>query len=514
MSDRGVLSAGTWRPAVLSASTVLLLSVPGILALATFSDAAVSAAVGLATGCCLAVASRLVTMPDRRLVNAVGVGCSLLAGVGALATVGSAVAIQTGGPPTLPLPPLRVAPFVLGVAGLATGFGSPAVLWGLGPTEEIETAMSKLVVVAAVPLGALGILVVSATVGTLPDPFKPLTTALFGDDVRLITGVLVTAGMGVTLAVLGRWAFHTVPLLELAHEKWEPSIEIAHTVFDRGAWLLAGISVGLGVGVPVALRLTGPATYPAVATTATDIARLSVSESVRTALAVGIAVSVTTLLVVKTVWRGINNHWVRRFPTVWIATGGGVVGLAVALQGSLGARLTTQARERLGIGQELFVEGIRVPVTELTTGLAAGSLVLLLGIWTLSMVASASKFRVISDRMGSQLATLGVFLAAVGAAISGAHLAVVAGGVALSLLVWDVAEYATTLGVEIGRQAETRRAELVHLAGGGLVAVASTASALGTSRAVAIVPRLPQTAALLTVSAAVVGTILLATTAR
>ncbi|WP_224267862.1 DUF7519 family protein [Haloprofundus salinisoli] len=62
-----------------------------------------------------------------------------------------------------------------------------------------------------------------------------------------------------------------------------------------------------------------------------------------------------------------------------------------------------------------------------------------------------------------------LFVGTVAVAEADAHPLVVVAGVAASVFVWDAGDYATRLGRELGREAETRRAELVHLTGSALV---------------------------------------------
>ncbi|KTG08826.1 hypothetical protein AUR64_13485 [Haloprofundus marisrubri] len=68
-----------------------------------------------------------------------------------------------------------------------------------------------------------------------------------------------------------------------------------------------------------------------------------------------------------------------------------------------------------------------------------------------------------------------LFVGTVAAAEADAHPLVVVGGIAASIFVWDAGDYAARLGRELGRGAETRRAELVHLTGSALVGLVGLA---------------------------------------
>jgi hypothetical protein len=79
---------------------------------------------------------------------------------------------------------------------------------------------------------------------------------------------------------------------------------------------------------------------------------------------------------------------------------------------------------------------------------------------------------------GFTLSAIALFAVALGVgALGGAPLAVIC-GVAGAMLVRDFGEHATGLGLSVGRDGETRDAELVHLTGSSLVAGAGVAVAL------------------------------------
>jgi hypothetical protein len=85
----------------------------------------------------------------------------------------------------------------------------------------------------------------------------------------------------------------------------------------------------------------------------------------------------------------------------------------------------------------------------------------------------------VSDRArGFTLAATTLFVTALGVGTLGATPAVVVLGVAAAMLVWDFGDHATGLGRSVGRDGETRDAELVHLTGSTLVAGAGVAVAL------------------------------------
>ena len=109
--------------------------------------------------------------------------------------------------------------------------------------------------------------------------------------------------------------------------------------------------------------------------------------------------------------------------------------------------------------------------------------------------------------MGVQSTSAGVFVAATGAAIAGMSAPVVIAGVAASLFVWDLGEFATTLAREIGRAGDGFGSELIHIVGGSVLAIGSVAVGIVTMYAVDSVPPVSSTVALLATVTAVVGTL-------
>jgi predicted membrane protein len=114
-------------------------------------------------------------------------------------------------------------------------------------------------------------------------------------------------------------------------------------------------------------------------------------------------------------------------------------------------------------------------------GLTAGVLALAtVGIFALYL-SFALGF--VSDRVaGPALAGGGLFLAAAFAGTLNVSLWLVLGSLIAALVVWDAGEFATTLGEEVGRQAKTRRVELLHALGALSVGVLGAALATGLTR--------------------------------
>jgi hypothetical protein len=79
---------------------------------------------------------------------------------------------------------------------------------------------------------------------------------------------------------------------------------------------------------------------------------------------------------------------------------------------------------------------------------------------------------------GFTLGAVTLFVAALAVGTLGGTPLVVVLGVAAAMLVWDFGDHAAGLGLSVGRDGETRDAELVHLTGSTLVAGAGVAVAL------------------------------------
>jgi hypothetical protein len=82
-----------------------------------------------------------------------------------------------------------------------------------------------------------------------------------------------------------------------------------------------------------------------------------------------------------------------------------------------------------------------------------------------------------TETAGYSLASAGLFVGVVFAATLDVPTWLVLGGVVASLLVWDAGRFGTTLGREVGSDADTRSIELVHAGGTALVGVAAAAVA-------------------------------------
>lgn len=113
---------------------------------------------------------------------------------------------------------------------------------------------------------------------------------------------------------------------------------------------------------------------------------------------------------------------------------------------------------------------------------------------------------------GYGLAATGLFLGTVAAGTVDASPLVVFAGIGASLLVWDLGRFGTSLGREIGPDADTRDVELIHASGTLLVGLLGAAGAWGvTGLETAVdVAAVPTTVALLLIGTGVVFLLLAA----
>jgi hypothetical protein len=105
------------------------------------------------------------------------------------------------------------------------------------------------------------------------------------------------------------------------------------------------------------------------------------------------------------------------------------------------------------------------------------------------------------------LGVLGLVLGVLVAGAAGAPAELLLVSAAASAVAWDVADQAVSLGEQVGRRADTARAEFVHAAGSALVATVAVAAAYLVFRTVAGGP-------VLALALLLLGAILLASVLR
>lgn len=508
--DGSRLPAVNWRPTRTAGAASVAVAVLATLALSAVVGAPVPTLVGLLAGLCVAGAVWAAAVAERRVATLAAGALATAGGVAAVAALLAAVVTQTAWPPTPPLPFLAFAPFALAVAGGLAGFGALASLWSVSPGEGAGVAVRRLAVVWLVPAAALALEVFHPPLDPAFELFGLVADAALareGPVVRAgtagprVTGFLLLVSVA---AVAVRAALGRLPLVELADERRRDAVAAAVGRSRRVLGVLALLGGALGVvGVAV-----GPERYAALSPALRwMLIAVTTSTGLRWAL-VAVALAGTVGAVVPRAVRAAASDRFRPgyLPVASLLAGGLLVAAVVPLHAPLGRLAVERASSEAG-RRFLLLLFESLGSFAVVTGVVV--LGLTLAGWLLLAVWGLGGLGFLEESTGVQLASAGVLVAAVAAAIGGAHLAVVVGGVAASLLVWDLGEFAATMGAELGRDGRTRRGELVHAGGGVLLAGLGGLVALGVAVAVDVVPSHPTPVAVLVAAAAVFGTVLL-----
>jgi hypothetical protein len=506
------LPESNWRPMPTASLAAVLVAVLVTGGLAVAVGAGLAGAIGLLAGGCLAGAVWTTAVSERRVAALGGSALAAASGLGVLAAVLRAVAVQTAWPPVPPVPYLEIAPFVAVASGIVTGFGAPAALWGLTPTDDAGRAGRRTVVVGLVPSVALG-----ASLGAVP--WERLR-AVAGIAAELLLARGVAAGPALQVPQLGglfllggvtalalRVALGVVPVVELAGEA---SVQTAEAVVGRLRFALGFVAVaggGLGVVTALAGGAVGALLSAAPPPTGDLLLSLGVSTAVRAGLAGTVLACCGVVLAVRSVRAAASSEF--RPGSVPVAASAGGLGLVGAawvghprVQSLAVETASTESGRRFLLRAFESIGSLSVTLGAVAVCVLAAALLLL-------SVRMAGALRFVGELAGVQFAAAGVLLGAIGAGIAGVDPLVVAGGVAASLLVWDLGEFGATLGGEIGRLGRTRRGELVHVAGGTILAGAAVLVTAGVRAGIAALPTAPGAPAVVVTAAAAVGIVAL-----
>jgi len=492
-----------WNPTRASAAIALLGTVVGVGLLSGVAGVGAGVLVAAAGAVGFAVALGLLTAESWRVSGTLAASLLVVPAGGAVAAgIGYELLVQFAA--SFPAPnrtrvvgqTLRILGVgaVLGGCTLAV-FGAAASVrrvatgetlgrcWGL----VVRTAVAPVAVAVALAGSALATESGAVPVDRIVDRVSSGVTGwLFapeatGPEVGSFAAVFAAASVATYRAL------RALPTRELAGDATVGDVEVAALAdaVDRAAvWLatvaLAALPIALLVGLAVptdALRAAlPPAAFESLADVTTD-------SGLRRGL-VGLTVGALAVAVALRVVRGSA-----RAPTAdllvgyapyaagvglvaasWVAGDRVLDGLLGFVAGRLDAALAGQFRQLSGqvvafYGPETVVVGLVALVAFLA---ALGVFAVWLG-FALGVVADAVG--------GPSLAGGGLFVAAAFAGTVDAPLWAVLAGLALALAVWDAGEFATTLGAEVGRRADTRRVELLHAVGtvsvGGLALVAA-----------------------------------------
>lgn len=512
-SRGGEISATNWQPTLPTTTTAAVVAVVSTLALATLTGHVLVALLGVATGIALAVTVAAVGTGGYRLTVAAGGLLATVTGLGLLGCFGAAVIVQVAWPPTPPFGTLAAAPFLIVGAGLTTGFGVVTALRDLSPTRDAGYTAFRLLSVGFVPVVAIavdwwqplnspGADLIAARFGQLIRPPQPTSyaAAALPRFVEFVALWFVTAA--VLYIAVGR-----LPLVELTRESNRQSVRRVRDSIRQGLRMVMAVAL---VTEFCALVVVSSSVVPLEELPADVVGRLlaiSYAPFPRRLFVGGIALGIISLLVVRLV-RMVASRRLRPtyLPLAPLAVGSLLTAVAVVGHEPAAAavleRSTTDTAQRML--RELFA-------TVGSFALVTGAILLGLAIAASAAVSVSLVHAVglLGRDSGTQLAGSGVFLAAIAAGISTVPIPAVLVGVAVSLYVLDLGEFATTLGQEIGRAGTSRRAEIVHSAGGAVLAVSTVVLGIGTLAAISRLPRLPAPPTAVAVVAASVGTLLL-----
>jgi hypothetical protein len=386
---------------------------------------------------------------------------------------------------------------------------------GVGPNRPTPTAAAAAL---AAVLGTLGVAVaVDGAVPGLAGLFTGacLATALWATaETDYGTAIPVAGAFGALAGLAGIAGPLAVAVVRVP---WPPIPPIDYLPFAPFAAFGAAVLVGFGALTVVAGSTTTADAGPAgsrilVVAIVPAVGLLVVAPAPPPNVAV-LAVLLVGLAPVAARLTRAGGDEVRLGPSLFVyALTGTVLSLAVlTLAGRAEAIVIAAADTETGR------QVLREWFAALGTGGAAlavlAAALALSGLFLLG-VRVGDRLDLFGDAAGVQFASLGVFAAAIAAAVDGLHPVAVFGAVAVSLLVWDLGEFAATLGREVGRGGDTRRGELVHAVGALAVAGVSVLAATVVVWTASVVPSAPAPVLVVATLAAAVGTLLLFVTLR
>ena len=507
------ISPTNWHPTRPTTTAAAIVAVGSVLGLATLTGDALVALLGVIAGITLAVTVAAVGSGNRRLIVVAGGLLATLTGVGLLGSVAAALIVQVAWPPTPPYDTLAAAPFLIVGAGLCTGFGVVTALRDLSPARDAGYTALRLLSVGFVPavavaidwwqpLNSAGARLLAARFDQLLRPTQPVSdvSAVLPQFVEVVALWFVT--MIVLYVAVGR-----LPVVELTHESNRQSVTNARNT--ALGWLRLGMGIALATEFCALLLISSSVIraeeLPPVLVD--GLITVSYASLPRRLLVVGIVVGVSSLLAVRAARMLASRQFFPAYiPVAPLAVGSLLTAVVVMAHGPAATVALEQSTN------DTAQQALR-DLFETVGSFALFSGVILSSLATAAVAALVVSFvhgiGLLSRHSGTQLAGSGVFLAATAAGISDVSISVVLVGIAASLYVLDLGEFSMTLGQEIGRAGTSRRAEIVHGAGGIVIAVGTVGLGVGTLSVISSLPQLPAPPTAVAVVAAAVGTILL-----
>ncbi|MFC4450184.1 DUF7519 family protein [Halorussus aquaticus] len=491
-----------WAPTRASTAVAILGTAGGAAALSSAAGVAKGAAVAVTGAVCLAAALWLLTFERWRApatfaasLLLVPAGAGVAVGVGYESLVAVAASFPAPSPTRVSGEMLRIVGAMAVLWGCTVGaFGAAASAREVATFRSVSRCLGVVTRVAVLPVGFFLALAGHALVtnlelgvaGALGGLVSTATDWLLAPE----PGRLHVLAFALLLAAASYASFRALrglPTRELAGEASVGDVRVADA--------LAELRRNLGRFAAVTAMAVPPAFLAEVALPAEMLrdalpgavydllAGLTAAPGLRTLLWWVALVSGTLAVVAALVRRSSRTS----AQDLLVGYAPFAAGLAVvagvravhrpvldALVGFVVGRLEPPLSEQFGNLSENVV-AFYGPET-VVLGLTAGVLVLAATVIFALSVSFVLGF--VSDRAaGPALAGGGLFLAAAFAGTLDAPLWVVLGGSVLALVAWDAGSFATKLGAEVGRRAETRRVELLHvlaaLSLGGVAAIAA-----------------------------------------
>ncbi|WP_363464430.1 DUF7519 family protein [Halogeometricum borinquense] len=515
--------ASNWRPTALSIAVVLCCTaiLGGLLTGATqLWNAVLPAAGGAAL---LAGAISLAAATAYRPLSRFVAACLLLpASAGVVAGLGYVFAKQLGG--TYPVGSVFVV-----VSLTAAGFGAAAAVRDTLESDALESALALATVASIPPTFAFVPLAIvrvfeefSATLYVpvlVPDPVPAAAFpgALVGGVLRFLVAPahegphLFSFALVCYLAVIGlETVLRTYPVADLVRPN---NPEAADRVLDplkRG--LTAATTLGTLVVFILGILFIAPRGFEMLPATILDpVTTLAGVDILRVVLFLGGVVGILL---------GIGSWGLRRFydvskdelgtSTPSLVAGSAVVIGAFTLHEPVLAALLDAVLDVLPAAYAGDVQTQADAVMAfyggevIVLGLCAG--LLFVAAVAFAVLYGVVNIGVMTDRAaGAAVAGAGLFVASAVAATVGAGTTLVLAGLVGGLTVRDAGTHGVTLGHEIGRLGETRRAELVHLAVTAVVGVVAAIAAVGLADFLGRIPALDGSGLSLALGGAVLG---------
>ncbi|RYJ19435.1 hypothetical protein ELS19_00020 [Halogeometricum borinquense] len=515
--------ASNWRPTALSIAVVLCCTAifGGLLTGATqLWNAVLPAAGGAAL---LAGAISLAAATAYRPLSRFVAACLLLpASAGVVAGLGYVFAKQLGG--TYPVGSVFVV-----VSLTAAGFGAAAAVRDTLESDALESALAVATVASLPPTFAFVPLAIvrifeefSATLYVpvlVPDPVPAAAFpgALVGGVLRFLVAPthegphLFSFALVCYLAVIGlETVLRTYPVADLVRPNKPEAADRVLDPLKRG--LTAATTLGTLVVFILGILFLAPRGFEMLPATILD--------PVTTLAGVDILRVVLFLSGVVGILLGIGSWGLRRFydaskdelgkSTPSLVAGSAVVIGAFTLHEPV---LTALLDAILDVLPAAYAGDVQTQA-DAVMAFYGGEVVVLglcAGLLFVAAVAFAVLYGVVNigvmtDRAaGAAVAGAGLFVASAVAATVGAGTTLVLAGLVGGLIVRDAGTHGVTLGHEIGRLGETRRAELVHLAVTAIVGVVAAIAAVGLADFLGRIPALDGSGLSLALGGAVLG---------